>query len=55
MLPLKAEPVVGGTKDSSIESINEFHNGVVKEPVGNGGVLLDSFVATELESGYLDK
>ena len=44
MLPLKAEPVVAGTKDSGVESINELDNTVVEEPVSDGGVLLDCFV-----------
>lgn len=47
MLPLKAEPVVGGTKDSSVESINELHNSLVEKLVSDGRVLLnglDGFV-----------
>lgn len=34
MLPLEAEPVVGGTKDSSV---NELHD-ALEEPVNNGRV-----------------
>ena len=41
MLPLKAEPVVTGTKDSNIEGIDDA---VVEEPVSDSWVLLDSFV-----------
>ena len=46
MLPLEAEPVVRGTKDSNIEGINEFYDALVEEPVSNGGVLLNGFVAS---------
>ena len=46
MLPLEAERVVGGTKDSSIEGINELYDTFIEEPVSDGGVLLDCFVAS---------
>ena len=46
MLPLKAEPVVGGAKDSGIESIDELDDTMVEEPVSDGRVLLDSFVSS---------
>ena len=46
MLPLKVEPVVSGTKDSTVEGINELLDALIKEPVGNGGVLSDCFVAS---------
>ena len=46
MLPLKVEPVVRGTKDSTVEGINELLDALIKEPVGSGGVLSDCFVAS---------
>ena len=46
MLPLEAEPVVTGTKDSGVEGIDELDDAVVEEPVSDGGVLLDGFVAS---------
>ena len=46
MLPLEAEPVVSGTKDSSVESIDEFDDTLVEEPVSDGGVLLDGFTTS---------
>ena len=45
MLPLEAERVVGGTKDSSVEGINELYDKFIAEPVSDGRVLLDCFVA----------
>ena len=53
MLPLKAEPVVGGTKDSGVEGIDEFYNAMIKEPVSDGGVLLECFVAIRAGVGTL--
>lgn len=42
MLPLKAEPVISGTKNSNVEGSDEFLDTVIKEPVGSGRVLLDN-------------
>ena len=38
MLPFKVEPVVGGTKDSCVEYIDELHDALVEEPISNGRV-----------------
>ena len=42
VLLLKPQPVVGGSTDSDIESLEELHNTVVEEPVSKGWVLNDS-------------
>ena len=34
------------TKNSNIKGIDELHDAVVEEPVSDGGVLLDSFIAS---------
>ena len=41
VLPLKPEPVVRGSKDSSVEDLHELHESVVEEPVCEGWVLDD--------------
>ena len=46
MLLFEAEPVVGGTKNSNVESIDEFDNALIEEPVSDGQVLLDSFTTS---------
>ena len=50
MLPLKAERVVGGTKDSSVEGINELYDTFIEEPVSDGRTAL---LRAELESGQM--
>ena len=49
VLPLKAEPEVGGTKNTNVESVDELLNTMVEEPVGNAGVRRsgDSLAVTE--------
>ena len=39
VLPLKPEPVVRGSKDSSVEDLHKLHDSVVEEPVCKGWVL----------------
>ena len=41
MLPLKPEPVVRCSKDSSVEDLHKLHDSVVEEPVCEGWVLDD--------------
>ena len=42
VLPLKPQPVVCGSKDSSVEDLDEFNDSVVEEPVCEGWILHDS-------------
>ena len=37
---------LSGTKDSSVEGINELYDAFIEEPVSNGRVRLDCFVAS---------
>ena len=53
MLSFKAEPVVGGTKDSNVECIDEFDDALVEEPISYGWVLLDCSVASRAGVGIL--
>ena len=41
MLPLQLEPLVGGTKNSSVKGVNKLYEAFIEEPVGNCRVLLD--------------
>ena len=41
VLPLKPQPVVSGSKDSSEESLGELNYSMIEEPVCKGWVLND--------------
>ena len=41
VLPLKPQPVVCCSKDSSVEDLDKLYNSVIKEPVCEGWVLDD--------------
>ena len=49
-LPLEAEQVFSGTKDSSVEGIDEFYDAFIEEPVSDGRTAL---LRAELESGQM--
>ena len=38
VLPLKPQPVVCGSKDSSVEDLDEFNDSVVEEPCSLRGL-----------------
>ena len=45
VLPLEPQPVVSSSKDSSVEGLEELHDSMVEEPVGEGWVVDDSLGA----------
>ena len=36
VLPLELQPVVSSSKDSSVEGLEDLHDSMVEEPVGEG-------------------
>ena len=53
VLPLKAQPVVSSTQDTSVESINELVDAMVEEPVSDGRVLYDCCGAGRTGGGVM--
>ena len=51
VLPLKAQPVVSSTKDTSLEGIIELVDAIVEEPVSDGRVLYDCCAAGRTGGG----
>ena len=45
VLPLEPQPVVSSPKDSGVEGLEELHDSMVEEPVGEGWVVDDSLGA----------
>ena len=45
VLQLEPQPVVSSSKDSSVEGLEELHDSMVEEPVGDGWVVEDSLGA----------
>ena len=45
VLPLEPQPVVSSSKDSGVEGLEELHDSMVEEPVGEGWVVDDSLGA----------
>ena len=45
VLPLELQPVVSSSKDSSVEGLEDLHDSMVEEPVGEGWLVDDSLGA----------